>query len=60
MLFMVKVDDLAANEDKFAFSKYRLTDFDVNYQFDSHNFGEEHNLTELRGGDAEDGGADPE
>ena len=55
IVFMIKIDDLKKNQDAYLNSRYRLTDFDVNFAFDSHSFGKEWNLTELRsGGDGGD------
>ncbi len=49
ILFMIRINDLNANTDKFDYARYRLCDFDINYAFDTHSFGEEYNLVELRG-----------
>ena len=50
ILFMIRVKNLNKNTDKFPYSKFRLTDFDINFQFDSHSFGKKFNLQDLRGG----------
>ena len=47
MLFLIRVEDITKISKNSFWSKYRLTDFDVNYQFDTHNFGKEYNLTDI-------------
>lgn len=47
---MVKVDDLTKNNNKYKYSRVRLTDFKSNYQFDTRKIGEELNFADLRSG----------
>ncbi len=59
MLLMVRIDDLSENMDNtYPYSRVRLTDFDINYQFDKRKIGKELNLADLRGGEGQgdDGG----
>ncbi len=60
VVFMIRIPNLSKINDRFRFSKYRLTDFDINFAFDSHSFGEEFNLQELRGTENPEGDGDQE
>ena len=60
ILFMIRVNDLNGNAEPFNYARYRLCDFDINYAFDAHSFGEEYNLPELRGAGGDEPPEDPD
>jgi hypothetical protein len=53
---LVRVDDLTKNNNKYKYSRVRLTDFKTNYQLHTRKIGEEFNFADLRSG----GGGDEE
>ena len=48
MLFMIRIHDQNKININLQYSRYRLTDFDINYAFDVHNIGKEFNLDNLQ------------